>query len=133
MLCIYTYITDSINLEYPKWISICFISAGLLSAPNHLQSDSFPNLPTLILRWNPPFTLDLTHVDPDIVGYTVYYKNLDTGMTEAVDVNETEFSFTGLPGEVTDPCHVYEFRVSAWNVVGESDSSTVLRTSFRGG
>ena len=102
----------------------------MLSAPSCVESATTST--AILLRWDPPFTLNITDVDPDIAGYTVYCRNLDTGMTEAVNVTEPVFIFTGLPGEDPDPCHVYEFRVSAWNVVGESGNGTVLWTSFRG-
>ena len=104
---------------------------GVLSAPSRVESTTTST--TILLRWDPPFTLNITDVDPDIVSYTVYCRNLDTGMTEVANVNEPVFNFTGVQGEDPDPCHVHEFRVSAWNVVGESDKSTVLQTCFRGG
>ena len=101
----------------------------MLSAPSVVSNTTSTEI---ILRWDPPLTLDITDEDPDILGYTIYCRNLDTGMIEAVNVTEPEFIFTGMQGEDPNPCHEYEFRVSAWNVVGESENSTVLQTCFRG-
>ena len=98
----------------------------MLSAPSLVEP--ITNSTTISLRWDPPFTLDIP--GDDILGYTVYCRNLGTGLTEAFNVNETKFNFTGMQGEVSDPCHEYEFRVSARNIVGQSVNSTVLSTCF---
>ena len=73
-------------------------------------------------------------MDPDIVGYTVYCSNLDTGMTKEVNVTEAGFIFTGLSNKADNPslCHAYQFRVSAWNAVGEGEKSDAIQTSFGG-
>ena len=57
-------------------------------------------------------TLDNTCVDPDISSYTVYITNTNTSKNGTVSVTEldgngvveTEYTFTGLPGEDPDPC-----------------------------
>ena len=80
-------------------------------------------------------------MDPDISNYTVYITNTNAGNTGTVSVTEldgngvveTEYTFTGLPGEDPDPCHVYQFSVSAWNVVGEGERSGPVEGWFLGG
>ena len=90
------------------------------------------------MEWDSPVTLDITDLDPDISSYTVYITNTNTGNTGTVSVTEldesgvveTEYTFTGLPGEDPDPCHVYQFSVSAWNVVGEGERSGQVEAWF---
>ena len=93
------------------------------------------------LTWTRPFALDITDVDPDISSYTVYITNTNTSNTGTVSVTEldengvveTEYIFTGLPGEDPDSCHVYQFSISAWNVVGEGERSEPVEGWFLGG
>ena len=104
-------------------------SIGLLSAPTNTQV-SRPNSSAVHLYWDPPFTLDITDVDPDIPGYTVFITNNNTNVTKERNVTKPEFLFQE---EGYDPCHVYLFRVSAWNLVGVGEKSDVIHQSFGGG
>ena len=69
-------------------------------------------------------------MEPDIAHYTVYVRNVNTSRTAAINVTRPEFAFTGLPGEVPDPFTLYEFHISAWNVVGEGEKSGPVQASF---
>ena len=91
---------------------------------------SRPNSSAIHLYWNPPFTLDITNVDPDIPGYTVSITNNNTDLTKDWNVTEPEFLFQE---EGHDPCHVYLFRVRAWNPVGVGKKSDVIDECFGGG
>ena len=113
---------------------------GLLAPPVALTVMN-TNSSAIKLTWTPPFTLDITDVDPDISNYTVYITNTNTSKNGTVSVTkldengvvETEYTFTGLPGEDPDPCPVYQFSVSAWNVVGEGERSGPVEGWFLGG
>ena len=90
---------------------------------------SRPSSSAIHLYWDPPFTLDITNVDPDIPGYTVSITNNNTKVTREWNVTEPEFLFQ----EDHDPCHVYLFRVRAWNPVGVGEKSDVIDKCFGGG
>ena len=119
---------------------VCILNADLLDPPGTLTVMN-TNSGDIKLTWTPPFTLDITDVDPDISNYTVYIINTNTSNTGTVSVTEldesgvveTEYTFTGLPGEDPDPCHVYQFSISAWNVVGEGERSEPVEEWFLGG
>ena len=90
---------------------------GLLSPPSDLLVESISlNLQRLL--WTPPFSLDITLEDPDIIGYRVcaYY------MKPAVckNANSPYFDFLNLNLPLT-------FEVSAINVVGESNVTSISR------
>ena len=91
---------------------------------------SQPNSSAIHLYWDPPFTLDITNVNPDISGYTVSITNTNTNMTSERNVTEPEFLFQE---EGYDPCHVYLFEVSALNPVGVGEKSDVIDECFGGG
>ena len=120
------------------WISPPTIEhTGLLDSPSTLTVKNTSSS-AIKITWTPPFTLDITDVDPDISSYTVYITNTNTGTVSVTKLDEsgvveTEYTFTGLPGEDPDPCHVYQFSVSAWNVVGEGERSGPVEGWFLGG
>ena len=92
----------------------CFPFTGLLESPSNLTRSEF-NATHRQLTWSAPFTLDITDEDPDISGYSVC-DNV-TGSCEMV--TETEYTYLNLQVPV-------EFTVSALNVVGEGNASTVI-------
>ncbi len=105
------------------------MSVGLLEAPGNLVVSE--QRQTIVLTWEEPPTLDLTDIDPDIDPYTVYITNLNTSQSLSVNVTETKYIFTGLQGEtLLNPCSVYQFSVSAWNVVGEGEMSEPAEGHF---
>ena len=87
-----------------------YVVVGLLQllpsvvAANHNTSHS-------IVNWNKPFTLDITDVDPDIIGYTVCISVRD--VHECRNVTATEFL-------VPKYYFVVNVMITAWNIVGES-------------
>ena len=116
---------------------MCSHYAGPLAAPGNPRTLNMIGsvLQPVLLRWNAPFSLNITNVDPDISNYTVFITNLNTSRngSETVAGTETEFVFTNLPGEDQNPCHVYAFTVTAMNLVGEGNSSEAVLGNIRGG
>ena len=105
---------------------LLFNYIGLLSAPTNMQATQ-ANSSAIRLYWDPPFTLDITNVDPDISGYTVSITNTNTNVTSERNVTKPEFLFQE---EGYDPCHVYLFEVSALNPVGVGNTSDVMNKCF---
>ena len=113
-----------------EWeISHTHFSIGLLSPPTNMQA-AHHNLSAIHLSWDPPFSLDITNVDQDVPGYTVSITNNNTKVTREWNVTEPEFIFQE---EDHDPCHVYLFRVRAWNPVGTGEPSDRMHKCFGGG
>ena len=87
--------------------------AGLLDAPS---TSIIPlNESHRALVWDPPYTLDITNVSPDIQYYTLQ-ENL-TGVSP--NLTETEYHFLNLAVPIT-------LSVSARNIVGKGEVATVL-------
>ena len=107
----------------------CCYLIGFLAAPDGLHAAHVTES-SILFQWDVPFTLNITHVEPDIAHYTVYVRNVNTSRTAAINVTRPEFAFTGLPGDVPDPFTLYEFHISAWNVVGEGEKSGPVQASF---
>ena len=79
---------------------------------------------TFFLTWEPPFTLDIPGVDPDITGYCVEVLNLFPH-TEVIysecGFNVTEFSYP-IPPDAG--CNIYVFSVTPVNIVGMGEAAT---------
>ena len=100
-------------------LDICTV--GLLSAVGSLSitaSDS-----TLSLTWEPPFTLGITGVDPDITGYCVDVINSTSSVTlhSECGINTTKFTY---PKPSDTDCVVYSFSVTPHNIVGAGEITT---------
>ena len=106
---------------------LLFNYIGLLTAPTNMQA-SQPNSSAIHLNWEPPFTLDITNVDPDISGYTVSITNTNTNVTSERNVIKAEFLFQ----EEENDTHYgyYSFSVSALNPVGVGEKSDAIGESF---
>ena len=68
-------------------------SVGLLSAVSDLVA--LPQRGAINLTWTPPFSLDITGVDPDL-WYRVEVYNITSGRTPLTNLTlyEPEFNFT---------------------------------------
>ena len=98
---------------------------GLLSDVVSLEltllSDSIVSL-----RWKPPFSLDITVVDPDIEGYCVDV--ISTTCTSSLTlhsqcgINRTEFNYSLPVGTV---CEEHTYSVTTVNVVGNGTRATI--------
>ena len=77
------------------------------------------------LAWEPPFSLDLTGIDPDIV-YCVEIVNITCGSTDLIisDCNVTEPSYTS--DNITPHGYIYEYTVTPRsNVEGARNGTSV--------
>ena len=93
-----------------------FTVQGLLSPPSGLNAISVESGSVMRLTWNPPFTLDITNVDPDITGYRVcFIIGATTEVCRETKEPQHEFITVSLPLEI---------RVAGINVIGIGDSST---------
>ena len=98
--------------------------SGLLSAAGSLNitaSDS-----TLSLTWEPPFTLDVTNVDPDITGYCVDVINSTSSVTlqSECGINTTMYTYPLPDGSIH--CTVVSFNTVPHNIVGPGESAAKL-------
>ena len=98
---------------------------GLLSAVGSLEIYSNASHDTYFLTWTPPFTLDITGVDPDITGYCVdvtSHSNSTPTLHSQCGINVTEFNFDLSPDS---GCHRYIATVKPVNVLGNGSLSSV--------
>jgi hypothetical protein len=80
---------------------------------------------TILLDWDPPFTLNIPRVDPDIEAYCV---TVDVGFILYSEcVNESEFRYP------LDGCYIYNFTVVALNVVGNGARNAVFYSGTEAG
>ena len=99
------------------------VTVGLLSAVDAVTiTTSDPGF-ILSLTWEPPFTLDIDGVDPDIT-YCVDVINSTSSVTlhSECGITETEFSYP-LPQDAV--CHSYVLTITPVNVVGRGVSSSL--------
>ena len=98
--------------------TVFYFVQGILDPPGGLTITAGENDFTRELTWQAPPTLDISNVDPDISHYNVCTTFSQTGGQSCSDVQETEYSFLNVRVAL-------EFSVSAVNVVGQSNVSTV--------
>ena len=101
-------------------ITLDYCSAGLLSAVGLLSITASDT--TLSLTWEPPFTLDVTSIRPDITGYCVDVINSTSSVTLHSQCGITETLFTYPIPENTN-CTVVEFIVTPVNIIGQGQSA----------
>ena len=111
---------------------ISTVHVGLLGPPPGLRIDNL-NSTTLFLSWNPPNTLSeipISHYSVDINNFiTISTINVTAADQPSLDPNMTslDLSRVGSIGYLYNPsCESLQFRVRAWNSVGEGASSSVL-------
>ena len=81
---------------------------------------------SVIISWTPPFSLDVTDVDPDVrysvLVYNVTDENNSTDIlcTNCINITETHYTFTP---DYLSPCHLYLFSVIPFNGAGQGESS----------
>jgi len=100
-----------------------------LAAVSYLKI--YPQQTSILLTWTPPFSLDITGVDPDL-WYCVEVFNVTAGralFTTNCSVYEPEFEFT-VPNP--SPCDQFEFRVIPVNGAGNGNVTTMNGTLFEG-
>ena len=98
-------------------IIIFFLTQGPLEAVKQLRKEGS------ILSWDPPFSLDLTGVDPDIV-YCVEVYNITCGGRELFfsDCNVTENSYTS--DAIAPDGYIHEYIVTPRSNVQGAQNGT---------
>ena len=101
---------------------------GILAAVGNFTVHPQPS--SILLTWDPPFSLNITGVDPDL-WYCVEVYNISRGralLTSNCSVYEPQFYFnTTNPS----PCHKFEFTAFAVNGVGNGSVVSVNGTFFK--
>ena len=89
---------------------------------------AWSNASSVTVSWTPPFSLNVTDVDPD-VWYSLLIYNMtdensrtDNLCTDCMDINETNYTFTH---EYFSHSHVYNIFLVPLNGAGEGNSSTI--------
>ena len=88
----------------------------MASPPNLTVDSASGDLGGLELSWMPPFTLNITDVEPDISTYTVRVNG-------STHMNTSKTHLT-----VDRPCFTTTYSVSAWNAVGEGNKTDIQYT-----
>ncbi len=95
-------------------LTVSILDPGLLDPVTDLTSEYYNDY-NQILNWTPPFTLDITDLDPDISNYTI----CNSASHTCVNTTDTSYIFPTT-------CFPVEYSVSACNPVGCSEIATVL-------
>ena len=101
---------------------------GILAAVGNFTV--YPQQSSILLTWDPPFSLNITGVNPDL-WYCVEVYNISRGralLTSNCSVYEPQFYFTA-PNP--SPCHKFEFTAFAVNGVGNGSVASVNGTFFK--
>ena len=99
-----------------------YYSVGRLAAVGSLEV--YSGHAFILLTWTPPFSLDLTGIDPDL-WYCVEVYNISSGgtlLTNSYTVSEPRFNFTVTS---PSPCDRFEFRVTPVNGAGNGSMTSV--------
>ena len=67
--------------------------------------------------WNPPFSYNITHVEPDISHYLVNIINMEDHSVLTVNTTDTEYLLQSQDCQLTH----YQVEIAAVNVVGVGD------------
>ena len=86
---------------------------------------------TISLTWSPPFTLNISMVDPDIDGYCVDFTLQSIPTYSVCGINRTEFSYTISPD--SGGCADFRFTITPVNIVGNGTSRTITYSPARNG
>ena len=122
----YLRVQGKIYYYYILYNTSIIVNAGLLAAPSNIIIISM-NLTAIEISWTPPFTLNITNMDEDILFYTIKITNHDTG--EVSSDNSTYPVFTLLSMKAFQ-CDTFGFQVTGWNSAGEGNISDIFNASF---
>ena len=108
-------------------------ATGVLTPPKNISLKLTPQ--TLQLTWEPPYSLDITNVEPDILNYIVHILVYTTSSDSATETSMTVSAYNTqytVVREHPQSCKVMEFTVSAVNAAGESNVSNPAKVSVGG-
>ena len=108
-------------------VIIVTYSAGLLAPVADLTATS--NATSTTISWSPPFTLDVTGVNPDIWYSVLIHKfTTATPCTDCINITETHYTFTpAYPSPCHEYTHRYIFTVIPLNGAGQGRSRGILK------
>ena len=120
MLCSIDFIAFLFLLGLAIILS-CFAPPGLLAAVG--SPETTVNNSTILLTWDPPFTLDMRDVFPHDITYCVeVVSSSATTLHSQCNITRAEFTYPLPPRSW---CLGYNFIITPVNVVGDGPSSTV--------
>ena len=105
-------------------ILLCSTYTGPLKSVSNIIRQKLPNHDSVSYFWEPPPTLDLTGVDPNIV-YCVEISNITCGWSVLIQ-SECGLTNPVLMGDGLDPSYVYEINVTPRSNVREASNGTVF-------
>ncbi len=100
---------------------------GFLPAVGSLTATPIPLNSIISLTWTPPFSLNITGVDPDITGYCVGVVNSTSSLVihSQCGITNTQYNYTVSPNGIV--CDTYTFTVTPVNIVGNGTSANMTR------
>ena len=72
---------------------------------------------SILFSWSPPFSHNITHVEPDISHYLVNIINMEDHSVLTVNTTDTEYLLQSQDCQLTH----YQVEIAAVNVVGVGD------------
>ncbi len=105
---------------------------GLLPAVGSLTATPILLDSIISLTWTPPFSLNITGVDPDITGYCVGVVNSTSSLLidSQCGITDTQYNYTVSPNDIV--CDTYTFTVTPVNIVGNGTSASVTQGILSG-
>ncbi len=99
---------------------------GLLPAVGSLTATPILLDSIISFTWTPPFSLDISGVDPDITGYCVGVVNSTSSLAihSQCGITDTQYNYTVSPNDTV--CDTYTFTVTPVNIVGNGTSASVI-------
>ncbi len=99
---------------------------GFLPAVGSLTATPIPLDFIIFLTWTPPFSLDISSVDPGIK-YCVGVVNSTSSLVidSQCGITDTQYNYTVSPNDIV--CDTYTFTVTPVNIVGNGTSANVTR------
>ncbi len=112
---------------YSVW-NLCIHFTGLLPAVGSLTATPILLNSIIFLTLTPPFSLDITNVNPDIT-YCMGVVNSTSSLVihSQCGITDTQYNYTVSPRST--PCDTYTFTVTPVNIVGNGTSASVILLS----
>ncbi len=120
-------------MEYSYFNYYSLLYVGLLPAVGSLTAIPFLQNFYIYLTWTPPFSLNITNVDPDYT-YCVCVVNSTSSLVIHFKCGITVTQYYYIKSPRSTPCDTYTLTVTPVNIVGNgtSDSVTLLSNITEG-